>query len=116
MDASSTPAAEQPRNASVGDVDVDVIVLGGGILGLATAWKLSQRNPDLSIRVIEKESRLALHQTGRNSGVLHSGIYYAPGSAKARTCRRGQLEMIDFCRAYDVPGADARQSDRRDLA
>ncbi len=81
----------------------DVVILGGGILGLATAWKLSQRHPDLAIRVVEKESRLALHQTGRNSGVLHSGIYYAPGSAKARTCRRGQQEMIDFCRAHDVP-------------
>jgi (S)-2-hydroxyglutarate dehydrogenase len=82
--------------------DVDIVVVGGGILGLATAWKLTQRRPDASVLVVEKEQHLAEHQTGRNSGVLHSGIYYAPGSAKARTCRLGQAEMIEFCREYGI--------------
>jgi (S)-2-hydroxyglutarate dehydrogenase len=82
--------------------DVDIVVVGGGILGLATAWKLTQRRPDASILVVEKEPVLAEHQTGRNSGVLHSGIYYAPGSTKARTCRQGQAEMIEFCREYGI--------------
>jgi len=88
--------------------DVDVAVIGGGIIGLATAWKISRREPTASIVVIEKESVQSEHQTGRNSGVLHSGIYYAPGSAKAITCRAGQREMIEFCQehgvAYDMVG------------
>lgn len=84
---------------------VDVAVLGGGIVGLATAWRLAQRYPDLSITVVEKEQTVGAHQTGRNSGVLHSGIYYTPGSAKARMCREGQRAMIDFCERYDVPHA-----------
>ena len=104
----SSPTEPLPAFGDTGTVErverasADVAIIGGGILGLATAWKLSQRHPQLSIRVLEKESKLALHQTGRNSGVLHSGIYYAPGSAKARTCRLGQQEMIDFCCAHDV--------------
>lgn len=75
----------------------DFIVVGGGIVGLATAWRLINRFPDAKIRVIEKEPEVALHQSGRNSGVLHSGIYYKPGSLKASTCRDGRLAMIDFC-------------------
>ena len=105
-DARSIHHSQPVSGARYGDAvesrHADVAILGGGILGLTTAWKLSQRHPELSIRIVEKESRLALHQTGRNSGVLHSGIYYVPGSAKARTCRRGQQEMIDFCREHDV--------------
>ncbi|MCA9133440.1 MAG: L-2-hydroxyglutarate oxidase [Planctomycetales bacterium] len=76
----------------------DFIVVGGGIVGLATAWRLMQRYPDASITLIEKEPLLAQHQSGRNSGVLHSGIYYKPGSLKAVTCRAGKQQMEAFCR------------------
>ena len=68
----------------------DVGIIGGGIVGLATAYKLSQKFRTLSIAVIEKEHVLAKHQTGHNSGVLHSGIYYKPGSLKAINCRNGK--------------------------
>jgi L-2-hydroxyglutarate oxidase len=71
----------------------DVVVVGAGIVGLAAAWTLAQKRPDLKIIVIDKEPAVAAHQTGRNSGVVHSGIYYKPGSLKAATCRRG-LELI----------------------
>jgi (S)-2-hydroxyglutarate dehydrogenase len=80
----------------------DVIVLGGGIVGLSTAWRLRQRYPDLTIQLIEKESRLAFHQTGRNSGVLHSGIYYRPGSLRAVNCREGKKAMEAFCEEHGV--------------
>ena len=80
----------------------DVIVLGGGIVGLSTAWRLRQRHPDLKIRLIEKESRLAFHQTGRNSGVLHSGIYYKPGSLRAVNCREGKKAMEAFCEEHGI--------------
>ena len=75
----------------------DVAIVGGGIVGLATAYHLTQRFPDLRTVVLEKESEVATHQTGRNSGVLHSGIYYKPGSIKARTCRAGKAAMESFC-------------------
>ena len=80
----------------------DVIVLGGGIVGLATAYRLSQRYPDKSIRLIEKEASLAFHQTGRNSGVLHSGIYYKPGTLRATNCRTGKQAMEAFCAEHGV--------------
>ena len=86
----------------------DVIVLGGGIVGLATAYRLSQRYPDKSIRLIEKEASLAFHQTGRNSGVLHSGIYYKPSTLRAQNCRAGKQAMEQFCGeqniAYEICG------------
>ena len=69
----------------------DVAIVGGGIVGLATAYRLTQRFPDRSLIILEKEDRVAAHQTGRNSGVIHSGIYYTPGSLKARNCRAGKL-------------------------
>ncbi len=81
----------------------DVAVVGGGIVGLATAWKIVRRSPTTSVVVYDKEDAVARHQTGRNSGVLHTGIYYTPGSAKALMCRRGQQEMIRFCQDHDVP-------------
>ena len=65
--------------------EYDIIVIGGGIIGLATAMRLTQEFPDLRVAVLEKEPEVALHQTGHNSGVIHSGLYYQPGSAKART-------------------------------
>jgi (S)-2-hydroxyglutarate dehydrogenase len=80
----------------------DFAIVGGGIVGLATAWRLRQQYPDASIRVFEKEPQVAQHQSGRNSGVLHSGIYYKPGSLKAQTCRAGKLAMEEFCRAEGI--------------
>ena len=81
---------------------VDYCVIGGGIVGLATAFRLSRNFPDQSIVVIEKEEKLAEHQTGRNSGVLHSGIYYKPGSLKAKNCRLGKLAMERFCAEHGI--------------
>jgi len=75
----------------------DVVVIGGGIVGLATAYRLGERFPDLKLVVLEKEPRLAEHQTGHNSGVLHSGIYYKPGSLRAVNCRDGKFAMMKFC-------------------
>lgn len=80
----------------------DIAILGGGIVGLATAWRLAQALPGRRLLVIEKESAVARHQTGRNSGVLHTGIYYKPGSAKAVNCRAGKLAMERFCSEYGI--------------
>jgi len=85
------------------DDPVDLIIIGGGIVGLATAHIWLQSHPGQSVVVLEKESQLALHQTGRNSGVLHSGIYYRPGSLKARMCRAGKLAMETFCTDEKIP-------------
>lgn len=82
---------------------VDVAIIGGGIIGLATGWRISQRFPDKSILVLEKESQVAQHQTGHNSGVLHSGIYYKPGTLRATNCREGKEEMEAFCDAEEIP-------------
>ena len=73
----------------------DVAIIGGGIVGLATAYQLTEQYPTLSLAVLEKEDRLATHQSGRNSGVIHSGIYYAPGSLKAVNCREGRRRLVD---------------------
>src|SRR3954463_14991749 len=81
----------------------DFCVVGGGIVGLATAMKLLELNPGASLLLLEKESALAMHQTGHNSGVIHSGIYYAPGSLKADLCRRGERTTKEFCAAHDLP-------------
>ncbi|MAI74380.1 MAG: L-2-hydroxyglutarate oxidase [Rhodopirellula sp.] len=75
----------------------DVVIVGGGIVGLASALKLQTRYPDLRLTIIEAESSVGQHQSGHNSGVLHSGIYYKPGSKKAICCRTGKLEMEEFC-------------------
>ncbi|HKQ05043.1 MAG TPA: L-2-hydroxyglutarate oxidase [Blastocatellia bacterium] len=81
----------------------DVMVIGGGIVGLATAYRLTEQYPRLSVIVLEKESRLAAHQSGHNSGVLHSGIYYKPGSLKAAACRAGKQAMQAFCEREGIP-------------
>ncbi|MGO9180205.1 MAG: L-2-hydroxyglutarate oxidase [Candidatus Limnocylindrales bacterium] len=81
----------------------DIAVIGGGIVGLATALRLLQRAPHLRLAVLEKEPELATHQTGHNSGVLHSGLYYQPGSLKARLCRAGKSEIERFADAHEVP-------------
>jgi L-2-hydroxyglutarate oxidase len=80
-----------------------VAILGGGIVGLATAYNLTQQQPGLSIRILEKEPDVGAHQTGHNSGVLHSGIYYKPGSLKAANCRIGKQAMERFCLENGVP-------------
>src|SRR5512139_4163081 len=81
----------------------DIALIGGGIVGLATALALSERFPRLRLAVIEKEPRLASHQTGHNSGVIHAGIYYSPGSYKARLCVEGVRLLKAFCDANGVP-------------
>ncbi|MFW6371436.1 MAG: L-2-hydroxyglutarate oxidase [Bacteroidota bacterium] len=80
----------------------DVIIIGGGIVGLATGLKLKKGNPDLKIALLEKESKIASHQTGNNSGVIHAGVYYKPGSQKAVNCRNGYQQLIDFCQTENV--------------
>lgn len=81
----------------------DVLIIGGGIVGLATAYQLLIKNPSLKLIVLEKESREAVHQTGNNSGVIHSGIYYKPGSLKAKNCIEGYHLLIDFCKTEGIP-------------
>ena len=80
----------------------DVVIIGGGILGLSTAMQLAQRYPSGKIAVVEKESELASHQTGHNSGVIHSGIYYRPGSWKSKFCVAGVQKLVDFCDANEI--------------
>jgi L-2-hydroxyglutarate oxidase len=81
----------------------DYCVIGGGIVGLATTMELLKRRPGSNIVVLEKENSLAQHQTGHNSGVIHAGIYYAPGSLKADLCRRGALATKSFCDEHGIP-------------
>ncbi len=81
----------------------DVIIVGGGAVGLATALQLKTQNQNLKVVVIEKEPVVANHQTGNNSNVIHSGVYYKPGSLKAKNCIHGYNLLIDFCRKYEVP-------------
>lgn len=80
----------------------DVIIGGGGIVGLATALQIQRQRPGARIAVLEKEGRLAAHQSSHNSGVIHSGIYYRPGSLRAINCRRGYDLLLDFCREHDI--------------
>jgi L-2-hydroxyglutarate oxidase len=84
-------------------VALDVVVIGGGILGLATAYRLLEHDPDLSLALVEKERRVAEHQSGRNSNVLHSGLYYRPGSARARLCVDGKREMERYLSEAGIP-------------
>jgi len=81
----------------------DFAIIGGGIVGLATAHALRRAHPHAALIVLEKESDWARHQTGHNSGVIHSGIYYNPGSLKARLCRAGNRSMVEFCKEYAIP-------------
>jgi L-2-hydroxyglutarate oxidase len=81
---------------------VDFCIVGGGIVGLATAFALLQRRPGASLMVLEKEPDLAAHQTGHNSGVIHAGVYYAPGSLKARLCREGNQQTRQFCLEHGI--------------
>ena len=81
----------------------DIIIIGAGIVGMATAFRLLQAQPGLKIRVLEKEPGIARHQTGHNSGVIHSGIYYRPGTLRARNCLDGYQQLLSFCQQYDIP-------------
>lgn len=81
----------------------DVAIIGGGIVGLATAYRLLEKRPDIKLVVLEKEGGIGRHQTGRNSGVLHAGVYYRPGSTKAALCRQGKKELEAFCEAEAIP-------------
>ena len=81
----------------------DVVVIGAGIVGLATALQLKKAKPSLNVLVLEKESKVAAHQTGNNSGVIHSGIYYKPGSLKAKNCMDGYHQLITFCKEQNIP-------------
>lgn len=83
--------------------NVDYLIVGGGLVGLATAFTILSQKPDKKVAVIEKESEVAFHQSGRNSGVIHSGIYYKPGSLKAQNCRLGKSLMEQFCSEHGIP-------------
>jgi len=83
-------------------VKADILIVGAGIIGLSTAYQLSELNPAKKIIVLDKESRAAEHQTGHNSGVIHSGIYYRPGSYKAEFAKNGSVSMIEFCQTHNV--------------
>lgn len=82
---------------------LDVLLVGAGIVGLATAMELTKRHPELRIIVLDKEDRVAAHQTGNNSGVIHAGIYYKPGSLKAKMSIEGMNSMVEFCEKHDLP-------------
>lgn len=84
-------------------MQADIAIVGGGIVGLATAYYLTQKFEDKKIVVLEKEPELAFHQTGNNSGVIHSGLYYKPGSLKAKNCIEGYNMLIDFCNENKIP-------------
>lgn len=91
------------HHAIPAETHTDLIVVGGGIVGLATAMTLQSRFADQNVVILEAEDRVATHQSGHNSGVLHSGLYYRPGSIKAKTCRAGKAAMEEFCRQSGVP-------------
>jgi L-2-hydroxyglutarate oxidase len=84
-------------------VTYDIVVVGGGIVGLATALQIQKKNPAVKLLLLEKEPALAQHQTGNNSGVIHSGLYYKPGSLKATNCIRGYHLLVEFCKEHNVP-------------
>lgn len=85
------------------ETQFDIIIVGGGIVGLASAYKINTRYPHLKILVLEKENEVAAHQTGHNSGVIHSGIYYKPGSYKAKNCVDGRRELVQFAKEHNIP-------------
>ena len=81
----------------------DIAIIGGGIVGLATGLKIKQAKPNLKVTIVEKEKEISKHQTGNNSGVIHSGLYYKPGSLKAINCARGYNELIEFAETHEIP-------------
>ncbi len=105
----AAPPAEEATDGWVASPEAparcSVAIVGGGIVGLAVARELTRRQPSLSVCVLEREQQLATHQSGRSSGVIHAGIYYAPGSLKARLCVEGARELYAYCTEHDVPHA-----------
>lgn len=87
---------------SLREADADVLIIGGGIIGVSTAMQLTQRYPSLKVVLLEKEESLAMHQSGHNSGVIHAGVYYTPGSFKADFCRRGAAATYEFSRRHKI--------------
>ncbi len=85
------------------DRNFDIVIIGGGIVGLASGYKIALGWPGVRLAVLEKEPTLASHQTGHNSGVIHSGLYYKPGSAKAKTCTDGRKQLVAFAKQYSIP-------------
>src|SRR6202047_1845204 len=85
------------------ETSYNAIVIGGGVVGLAVALEVTRRFPHLRLLLVEKEDRVARHQSGHNSGVIHSGLYYKPGSLKARLCVSGAAAMVEFCREHSLP-------------
>jgi len=85
------------------DSRYDVIIIGGGAVGLGVALEITRRFPGKRLLLLEKEDRVARHQSGHNSGVIHSGVYYKPGSLKARLCVAGAAAMVEFCREHGIP-------------
>jgi L-2-hydroxyglutarate oxidase len=81
----------------------DIVIIGGGIVGLATAYRLKENRPDLKVVLLEKEDGLAKHQTGNNSGVIHSGLYYKAWKLKSQNCINGYKQLLDFCNAEGIP-------------
>ena len=108
-----------PRDAHAPE-RCDLAVVGGGIIGLAVARALARRNPLASVCVLEREHQVATHQTGHNSGVIHAGVYYTPGSLKARLCVEGAREMYEYCEQHEIPsercGKVIIATDRAELA
>jgi L-2-hydroxyglutarate oxidase len=100
------------------ELKFDVAIVGGGIVGLATAYKLQLKYPKLCLAVVEKEDSLAFHQTGRNSGVIHSGLYYKPNSLKAKNCVNGRKQLVEFAKNnnidYDVCGKIVLATNKRE--
>src|SRR5260221_1191941 len=90
-------------SAAPGFAKVDAVIIGGGIVGLATGLALLAARPGSTAVVLEKEDSVAAHQTGRNSGVIHAGLYYKPGSLKAKACARGRSMLERFCEEHGVP-------------
>lgn len=81
----------------------DIVIIGGGVVGLATAYQILQTHPQLKLCLLEKEKKVATHQTGHNSGVIHSGLYYKPGSLKAKNCVEGRRQMVQFAETFNIP-------------
>src|SRR5258708_24847722 len=92
----------QPAASFMTDSRYNVVIIGGGIVGLGVALEFTRSFPQLRLLVLEKEDRVARHQSGHNSGVIHSGVYYKPGSLKARLCVSGAAAMIEFCREHGI--------------
>ena len=87
-------------------IKTDVLIIGAGVVGLATGIAVLQERPNLKVIIVEKEKELSVHASGRNSGVLHAGFYYSPDSLKARFCREGNVELRVLAKKYDIPVRD----------